>query len=266
MAGAMEAIARRAEEVLGSAGEASSRVADELPSFARLLRREPRLRAALTDIAVGSQARRELLRSLLEDRIDARTLEVVSLLADELLSPDELEAAANDLAVRCLLAGAEADGSLEDVEDELFRFARVVDANPDLRAALTDPALTEDARNALLEDLLRDRARPQSIQLVRFALETRGIRDPAQLLTDLAGLAAARRGRVVVEARTAVPIDVQRRARLSEALSRTIGRPVDLEVVVDPGVGGGVVARVGDELLDGSVKRKLERALEEMTT
>jgi F-type H+-transporting ATPase subunit delta len=264
--GALEAIARRAEELLRSAGDASPRVAEELPAFARLLRREPRLRAALTDIAVGSRARRELLRSLLEERVDPRTLDVLGALADELLSPDELEEAADDLAVRGMLAGAEADGALEDVEDELFRFARVVDGNPGLRSALTDPALTDDARNALLDDLLRDRARPQTVELVRFALETREIRDPAQVLTELADLAAARRGRVVVEARTAVPIDVQRRVRLAEALSRTIGRPVDLEVVVDPSVGGGVVARVGDELIDGTVKRKLERALEEMTT
>ena len=78
--------------------------------------------------------------------------------------------------------------------------------------------------------------------------------------------AATRRGRVVVEARTAIPIDVQRRARLAQALSRTVGRQVDLEVVIDPEVVGGVVARIGDELIDGSVKRKLELALEELTT
>jgi F-type H+-transporting ATPase subunit delta len=176
-----------------------------------------------------------------------------------------LEGAAGDLAVRGLLTAAEAAGSLDEVEDELFRFARVIDANPDLRSALTDPALTDDARSSLIDALLRERARAQTVELVRFALETRGIRDPAQVLTELADLAATRRGRVVVEARTAIPIDVQRRARLAEALSRAVGRPVDVEIVVDPTVGGGVVARVGDELIDGSVRRKLERALEEMT-
>ena len=69
----------------------------------------------------------------------------------------------------------------------------------------------------------------------------------------------------MVEARTAVPIDVQRQARLAEALSRTLGRHIDLEVVVDPAVVGGVVARFGDELIDGSVKRKLALALEQLT-
>src|SRR5205814_375282 len=140
-----------------------------------------------------------------------------------------LTRAANDLAVRGLLAGAEASGALEDVEDELFRFARVIDANTPLRAALADVMLPHGVRDALLDDLLRDRVRPETHALARFAMETRGTRDPSEVLSDLADAAASRRDRVVVEARTAVPIDVQRHARLTEALTRVIGRPVDLE-------------------------------------
>jgi F-type H+-transporting ATPase subunit delta len=265
VAGALDVIAQRAEEILGGAGEAAERAADELPAFARLLRGEPRLRLALTDITVSSQVKRELLRSLLESRVEAATLEVVSILADHSLSPDELVRAADDLAVRGVLAGAEASGALEEVEDELFRFARVIDGNADLRAALTDPILPEEVQRGVIDDLLRGRVRPETSELVRFAMETRGTRDPADVLSDLAEAAASRRGRVIVEARTAVPIDVQRRARLTRALTKVVGRPVALEVVVDPGVRGGVVARVGDELIDGSVRRMLERALEELT-
>jgi F-type H+-transporting ATPase subunit delta len=117
-----------------------------------------------------------------------------------------------------------------------------------------------------VRDLLSERTRPITVQLAAFALATGLERDPAHALQQLAELAAARRGRVVVEARTAIPIDVQRRARLAEALSRTVGRQVDLEIVIDPDVLGGVVARIGDELIDGTVKRKLEQALEEMTS
>jgi F-type H+-transporting ATPase subunit delta len=268
VAGPLDAIAERAEEALGAAGGALPRVAEELPAFARLLRREPRLRLAFTDVAMGPDSKRELLRSVLEGKVDPATLEVLGVLGEHLLSPNELERAADDLAVRGLLAAAEGDprrGTLEEVEDEVFRFARVIDANPDLRSALTDAALTDDARSRLIDALLADRARAETVELVRFALETRGVRDPGQVLTELADLAATRRGRIVVEARTAIPIDVQRHARLEEALTRAVGRPIALEVVVDPGIGGGVVARVGDELIDGTVRRKLERALEEMT-
>lgn len=265
MSGPLEAIGQRAEEVLRASGDAVARVSEELPQFAALLRSEPRLRAALTDISVGSDAKKELLRSLLGQQVDPRTLDVLGLLMEELLSPEQLEEAAADLVVRGLLAAAGVDGSLEDVEDELFRFARIIDATPDLRSTLTDPVQPGEARRSIVRVLLADRARPVTVRLVEFVLGADLERDPSRRLQDLAELAASRRGRVVVEARTAVPIDVQRHARLTEALSRTIGRQVDLEVVIDPDVVGGVVARVGDEIIDGSVKRKLELALEEMT-
>ena len=265
MAGPLESVAARAEEALGRAGDALSRVAEEVPEFARLLRREPRLRAALTDIAVGGDAKAALLRDLLGSQLDATTLEVLGVLTTEALAPDELLRAAADLARSSLLAAAEADGSLEEVEDELFRFARVVDAEPSLRAALTDPGLPAEGKVALLQGLLEGKARPATLSLARLVVETGLERDPAKAFTELADRAAARRGRVVVEARSAVPIDVQRRVRLTEALARVVGRQVDLEVVIDPDVIGGVVARVGDEIIDGSVKRKLELALEELS-
>ena len=265
MAGTLESISRRAEEVLEGAGDAVGRVAEELPQVAALLRDEPRLRAALTDISVGSEAKRALLRSLLGDRLDPRTLEAVEVLVEEYLSPEELERAADDLAVRGILSAAESEGAIEDVEDELFRFARLIDAQPELRSALTDPVLPADVKMRVLRDLLEGRARPATLRLAGLVIGSEVGRDPARALLELAEMAAARRDRVVVEARTAVPLDVQRRARLAEVLARTLGRRIDLEVVVDPSVVGGVVARVGDELIDGTVKRKLELALEEMT-
>ena len=265
MAGALEAIGQQADEILGDAGDAVTRAAEELPAFARLLRREPRLRLALTDITLGPAAKRELLSTLLADRVAPVTLELGSLLADRLLAPEELQGAADDMAVRGMLAGAEASGTLEEVEDELFRFARIVDGNGPLFAALTNPVLPDEVRDGLVVDLLRGRARPETVEVVRFALETRGRRDPGQVLAELAETAASRRGLVMVEARSAVPIDVQRQARLRDVLTRLVGKPVKLEVVVDPAVGGGVVARVGNELIDGTVRRKLELALEELT-
>jgi F-type H+-transporting ATPase subunit delta len=262
----LDAIAQRAEEILSRVrDDPRGGVSEDLPAFVGLLRREPRLRATLTDIALPPEVRKEVLRSLLADKVSPATLELIGLLADEALSPQQLERAAADLAVRGILAAADADGSLEDVEDELFRFAKLIDSRPALRSALTDPALPIESKTALVRDLLAERARPATMQLVEFVIASGLERDPSHALEELADLAAARRGRVVVEARTAIPIDVQRHVRLAEALSRAVGRQVVLEVVVDPEVVGGVVARFGDELIDGSVKRKLERALEEMT-
>jgi F-type H+-transporting ATPase subunit delta len=266
VAGRSHSISKRAGELLTGSPDELARIAGEIASFARLVRREPRVRAALTDIGVGGEAKRALLRDLFGGRVEDRTQAVLGLVVDEALGSEELEQAVHDITVVAMLAAAEADGSLEEVEDELFRFARIIDGEPALRGALTDPSVEADAKVELAATLLETKARPQTLALTRVVLETPYERDPAEALTRLAELAAERRGRVVVEARTAIPIDVQRRARLEEALSNAVGRRVDLEVVVDPDVVGGVVARVGDEIIDGSVKRKLERALEELTS
>ena len=268
MAGPREVIARRAEEVLRRAGQAGvvARVADELPQVAGLLEAQPSVLAALTDIGVRAAAKKELVADLLGARVDAFTLELVGLLVEEPLAPEELLAATRDLVTTTIMIRAREQGVLRQVEDELFRFARTVDGAPDLRSALTDPRAPGDARREIVRSLLESRALPETVALAVFVLERTGPRDPARALEEVAEQAAARRGQVLVEARAAVPIDVQRRQRLTEALSRTVGRQVDLEVVLDPSVVGGVVARIGDEVIDGSVKRKLERALEELTT
>jgi len=165
--------------------------------------------------------------------------------------------------VEAVFAETDADGTLGDVEDELFRFDRLLESQPRLRSALGDPVLPDENKRALVDDLLKDRASDATVTLVHVAISRPG--DPVNRIQALADRAAARRDRVLVEARTAVELDDERRDRLAEALSHAAGRQVDLEVVVDPSVVGGVVARIGDELIDGTVRRKLELALEEMT-
>jgi F-type H+-transporting ATPase subunit delta len=113
--------------------------------------------------------------------------------------------------------------------------------------------------------LIGDRVTSQTRSLLRFVVEYRPQGDIGEAILELADQAAARRERVVVEARTAVPLDDDRRDRLADALSRATGKRVDLEVVEDPDVVGGVVARIGAEVIDGTVRRKLELALQTLT-
>jgi F-type H+-transporting ATPase subunit delta len=165
---------------------------------------------------------------------------------------------------QALFSVAEAEGSLEQVEDELYRFARTVEAEPRLREALTDPALPVDRKRALVAELLGGRALPHTVNLVGFLLEQGRARDLPRIVDALAQVAAERRRKAVAEVRAAVPLDDERRARLAEALSRATGRDVELKVLVDPSVIGGVVARVGDEVFDGTIRRKLEVAREQL--
>jgi len=160
---------------------------------------------------------------------------------------------------------AEAEGDLGSVEDELFRFGRIVESRADLRDALTDPALPAERKKAVIGELLGGKASKHTIAVLDFLMELGRARDLSRIIDALTELAGERRKRVVAEVRTAVPLDEFRRARLQEALSAATGKHVELRVIVDDSVVGGVAARVGDQVFDGTVRRKLDVARERLT-
>lgn len=164
-----------------------------------------------------------------------------------------------------LFAVAEAEAALDEVSDELFRFARTVQQQPDLRQALTDPQLPSERKRAVIEDLLGDRANPHTVNLLEFIVGQGRARELEAIVDELVQLAAERREHAVAEVRTAVPLDKARRERLAEALARATGKNIEMKVIVDPSVVGGVVARVGDQVIDGSIRRRLELARERMS-
>jgi F-type H+-transporting ATPase subunit delta len=166
---------------------------------------------------------------------------------------------------QAMFSVAEAEDALDEVEDELFRFARALEREHELRDALTDPALPGERKRAVLADVLGERANAVTVNLLGFVIEQGRARDLAAIVDELVALAAERRQAAVAEVRTAVPLDAARRRRLAEALERATGRTIELKVVVDPSVVGGVVARIGDQVIDGSVRRRLELARERLS-
>jgi F-type H+-transporting ATPase subunit delta len=166
---------------------------------------------------------------------------------------------------QALFAVAEAEGVLDEVEDELFRFARAVQSNEQLRQALTDLALPPERKRAVLEDLLGGEADPHTVNLLGFIVEQGRARDLGAIVDELVELAAERRKHVVAEVRTAVPLTATLRKRLAEALSEATGKSVELKVIVDEAIIGGVVSRVGDQVIDGSIRRRLELARERLS-
>jgi F-type H+-transporting ATPase subunit delta len=167
---------------------------------------------------------------------------------------------------QALFSIAEAEGVLNDVGDELFRFARSLEKQTRLRSALTDIALPAERKRKVLSDVLGKKASPLTVNLLGFVVEQGRARDLAAIVDELVRLAAERRKRAVAEVRTAVPLSGQQRKRLAEALARATGKQIELKVIVDPeSVIGGVVARVGDQVFDGSVRRRLELARERMS-
>jgi F-type H+-transporting ATPase subunit delta len=171
---------------------------------------------------------------------------------------------AADDAVRgyaqALLAIAETEGVLDRVQNELYAFAKSVERQPDLREALTDVALPDERKRAVIEELLGSRAHPLTTTLVGFLVDAGQARHIGAIAEELAREAARRSERTLAEVRTAVPLSEAKQQLLADALTRATGDPVELKVVVDPSVIGGVVARVGDQVFDGSVASRLEEA------
>ncbi|HZB01073.1 MAG TPA: ATP synthase F1 subunit delta [Actinomycetota bacterium] len=171
---------------------------------------------------------------------------------------------AGDEAVRgyaqALLSIAEAEGVLDRVEDELYAFAQSVERHADLREALTDEALPPERKKAVIDELLGARGHPLTATMIGFLVDAGQARRIGPIAGELAREAAHRSERTLAEARVAVPLTDPQRRRLEEALTKATGRPVELKVVVDPSVIGGVVARVGDEVFDGSVASRLADA------
>ncbi len=163
-----------------------------------------------------------------------------------------------------ILRIAEAEGHLEGVEDDLFRFARTFEASDDLRLALTDPVLPVERRVAVIEDLMGGKALAVSVALVSAVVAAGRAAELPGIVDAFVGMAAARRAHAVAEVRSAVPLSAEQQQRLAEALGRATGKQVEVKVVVDPRVLGGLVATVGDTVIDGTVRHRLEQLREQL--
>jgi F-type H+-transporting ATPase subunit delta len=165
--------------------------------------------------------------------------------------------AIEQLAIEAMTIAADQTDTLDDVEDELFRFGRVVDAQPDLRAVLSDASLPAAGKQSLLRSLLEGKVTPVSFSLIgQMVAHPRG--RPLNVALDMcASIAAQRRQQLIAVVRAATELSADQRRRLAEALARTYGHRVHLNVVIDPSILGGLSVQIGDELIDGSVATRL---------
>src|SRR5918994_663589 len=164
-----------------------------------------------------------------------------------------------------LLRMADAEGELDAVERRLFAFAELLEREPRVRDALLDPSLPIENKRQLIADSLREGANPLAVNLLGFLVEQGRAREIGRIVSALAEVVAATRQRAVAEVRSAVPLGEARAKKLADALTKATGRPIEIRVIVDPSVLGGVVARVGDEVFDGSVRARLIGAREQLT-
>lgn len=236
-------------------------LASELFAVADLLGREAGLRSALADSGKPLAARQGLVRDVLSGRVGELAIAVVSdVVAERWSDEDDLVMAIEQLADQVVFTVAEANGTLDATEEELFRFGRAVDSAPELQMALTDPAQSASTKAAIVADLLRERSTAATAQVLEYTVgHLHGERIDAAI-DRLCDLAAKQRDRVVAEVKVAAPLTPEQAERLTSVLSRMKGRNVRLNVAVDPSVLGGVHVTVGDDVIDGTIATRMEQA------
>lgn len=276
-------------------------VADDLAGFARALVASDELRNVLTDPNIPTAGRRGVVVDLLHDKaapesealvawtvlvepagefaqgvaglVEMAEATVVAVASGDSFELDEAGLAGGRTAVRERLRGyadrlfqeAPDLAVLDEIEDELFRFARIVADNPRLRRSLGDPLLPPAQRSAIVRDLLATRCEPATVRLTAYLVAAH-VRDLVGTIEWLAQLAAEERGRRVADVRSAVDLDESERGRLAEALARSVGHPVEVRVLVDPAVLGGMTVAIGDTVIDGSVRHRLEQLRESIAS
>ncbi|MGD0873535.1 MAG: ATP synthase F1 subunit delta [Acidimicrobiales bacterium] len=289
-----------ATAILESAAEAgrARQMVGDLRAFSLALTESDTLRNVLTDATIPARARRGVVHDLLDEKAAAESqalacwaalvepaaefpaavLELVELAletadAEEAghlrLVPAE-ELLGGRTAVRERIRGyadrlfqeVERLELIDDIEDELVRFARIVDSSLGLRRGLVDPSAPVAQRVALLDDLLSGKVLPATARLAAYVLKAGHSRDLVGTLEWVAGLAGEERGRRVAKVRSAVELDDDEYARLVEALERTAGHPVKVRVQIEPSLLGGMAVEIGDTVIDGSVRHRLDQLRE----
>lgn len=239
---------------------ALGRLSDELFSVLQVVDTEHILRRSLSDPARPASSKVEVAQVLFSGKVSAETLELVEAVVGQRWSrPSEMADGIENLAVIAEISRADALGTLENLEDELFRFGRIVEGEPDLRNALVDPAVSRERKGELVAGLLGARATDSTVRLVRQVVQHSRGRNPERSIAQLGRAVSDRRRRLVAIVRSAVPLEAHEKDRLGRALAGIYGHEVQVKAEVDPSVLGGMSVQVGDEVVDGTIAGRLDR-------
>jgi len=278
--------------VLEAAGPgALSRLAADLEAIDNLVSSNATLRSALTDTTVRGAARRAVMLDLLEGKVSQPARRVAAFAASVVGAPD-VPAAVNWVATRARHAaeGGQYDetplsltqsrervggfsiavdedlshAQLESLEDDLFRFARIVAATPALRAALVDRDLAVEARQGLATQLLEGKVQPSTISLVCYVVAGGRARDVVGTLDWLVEQTARARGWRIARVRAAAPIEDPQRTTLSDSLATLAGAPVELRVILDEALLSGAIIQIGDLQVDATARGRIDALREHL--
>jgi F-type H+-transporting ATPase subunit delta len=260
---ALETLRAKEDSVFGGkvSAQTLTTLADELYAVADLLVAQPRLRRTVGDPATAPERRAELVHGLLDGKVDKHTLQLVeAAVSERWSSPWDLTDSLENAGDEALFAAADKDKSFDTVEDELFRFERILENEGEATGLLDEVSVDPNRRISLLESLVRGKVSDVTLALLRHAVSSQRKRSVLLAIDDLLDRAAARKERSVARVLTAVELTDKQVKRLAKALSEMYGRDISVRTAIEPSVRGGLVIRVGDEVIDGSIATRLADA------
>ena len=233
----------------------------DLFGMARIIHSSVALRRAVTDPNADGSNKADIVHRVFSGKVGDDALEIVKgLVGSRWSAARDLADATESLGITAILADAEREKSLDTIEDEIFRFGRIITANPELQQALTDTTRSTQDRGKLVDKLLGLRANPHSVQLVKQAVVDPRGRRLDQSFDQFNDAIAERRQESLALVTTAVPLTRDQSQRLSDALAQIYSREVHLNFDIDPTLIGGIRIQVGNEVIDGSLSSRLEEA------
>ena len=261
---AQSAVVARFDAISGSLStDQLSTLSDELTAVGKVLLDEPILARHLAEATGETDAKKQLLNRLLGGRVGSTTLDLLDTAVSVRWSrTEDFAGAIQHVARLSLLARADRDYQADEVAEQLFRFGRVLDSEPQLTTLLGDYSKPASDRVALLRNVL-DRASGTNQTATALLSQTVELLDGERVdeaVRDLAQLAVARRGEVVAAVSAAAELSDSQRRRLTEVLSRIYHTPVSVQLTVDPELLGGLSVAVGDEVIDGTLASRLAAA------
>ena len=219
------------------------------------------VRRALTDNSRDASAKADLISNLFGKNISSPAQSLLALAASlRWSSPGEIADAIENLAVEAEAAAADKNGELERLENQLFDFARVLRANPELRQALNTSADTDQGKISLLESVVKGKYVNSTLNLLRRVISLRRGRSIDSTLAAYSHYVSARKDRLVAHVKSAVELSDAQLTKLVAALSKQMGRDVHINAEIDPRVLGGISVRYADDVIDGTIVNRLTEA------
>ena len=269
MRGSSRGASREADQAFEGALKSSSdsmALAEEIFAVTAVVEGNASLRRALADPSRPGEAKSKLARSVFGGKVGSSTLVLLMQVAGQRWADErDLADTLESLAVQSVLAHAEEERRIDRVEDELFRFERIVAGDPALRDTLSSRNSDSDGKAALVRTLLESKTAPETVRLAEQAVRVPRGRRLDRTLERFLELASQRRDELTARVTAATALTDQQSARLRTALEQHYGKPVTLQVVLDESVVGGLRVQVGDEVVDGTVQRRLDEARRHIT-